>query len=275
VVGAVLAGLVVIAVASRSYRPFAGKPAGEREASTVFLSSLFSFALVLAAAGVLLAILVVLLQIRAGKPRPRSSALPGLIGYLVLIAVLAALSGRTLGLEPRLPASQEDTAVPVANPGEPIAAEPAPAPTRVRVVWPLVGGLVALLLAAAVVGALLVRRGSREKRLPREARAGLQQALDEAIEDLRREPDPRKAVVAAYARMEQALTVHGLPRRPAEAPYEYLTRAAGAIEAEKQMAALTELFEVAKFSQHRVGEAMRERAIAALVAVRDEVRAAV
>ena len=63
-------------------------------------------------------------------------------------------------------------------------------------------------------------------------------ALDEAIDDLRRDPDPRRAVIAAYARMEQALTLYGCPRRPSEAPYEYLSRVARDLEAEQPVAAL-------------------------------------
>ena len=79
-------------------------------------------------------------------------------------------------------------------------------------------------------------------------------------------------MIAAYARMEQALTLHGYPRRPSEAPYEYLHRVARDLEAEGPIAALTELFEVAKFSEHSVDETMRGRAIEALTAVRAEVR---
>ena len=56
------------------------------------------------------------------------------------------------------------------------------------------------------------------------------------------------------ARMEQALTVYGLPRKPAEAPYEYLHRVARELEAEGPVEALTELFEEAKFSEHSVDE---------------------
>ena len=50
--------------------------------------------------------------------------------------------------------------------------------------------------------------------------------IDDTLEDLRSETDPRRAVVAAYARMERVLAVHGLPRDRAEAPAEYLERAA-------------------------------------------------
>ena len=131
------------------------------------------------------------------------------------------------------------------------------------------------MIAAAIVVAVLVERRRRrhlsDAPTP-EQLDELAKALDEAIDDLRRDPDPRRAVIAAYARMEQALTAYGLPRRPAEAPYEYLHRVARELESEQPVAALTELFEVAKFSEHSVDETMRGRAIDALTAVRGEVR---
>ena len=49
-------------------------------------------------------------------------------------------------------------------------------------------------------------------------------ALDESLDDLRAEPDPRRAVIAAYARLERVLASHGLPRKTSEAPLEYLAR---------------------------------------------------
>src|SRR6185436_20256727 len=50
----------------------------------------------------------------------------------------------------------------------------------------------------------------------------LELLLDDALDDLRDEPDPRKAVIAAYARMERAFARFGLPREGSEAPLEYL-----------------------------------------------------
>jgi len=142
-----------------------------------------------------------------------------------------------------------------------------------RVIWPLAIGIGGV-IAAAIVVAIILERRRRDDALTPEQLQDLRAALDEAIEDLRRDPDPRRAVVAAYARMEHALTVYGLPRKPAEAPYEYLRRVGRELEAEEPVAALTELFEVAKFSEHSVDETMRGRAIDALIDVRREVRAA-
>ena len=61
-------------------------------------------------------------------------------------------------------------------------------------------------------------------RCPDSLLPALADVLDETLDDLRAEADPRRAVIAAYARMERALAAYGLPRSPAEAPDEYLQR---------------------------------------------------
>jgi hypothetical protein len=96
-------------------------------------------------------------------------------------------------------------------------------------------------------------------------------AIDESIDDLRNDPNLRRAIVAAYARMEQALGRAGLPRDPAEAPFEYVERALLSLDTSAESAQrLTALFERAKFSHHEPEPEMRDEAIDALVAVRDE-----
>jgi hypothetical protein len=103
----------------------------------------------------------------------------------------------------------------------------------------------------------------------------LSDALDDSLDDLRAEADPRKAVIAAYARMERVLGVAGLPRHLAEAPVEYMTRVLRDLlrASAASVTRLTDLFEWAKFSRHDVDHGMKDEAIAALVAVRDELRA--
>jgi hypothetical protein len=134
--------------------------------------------------------------------------------------------------------------------------------------------------AALLVGAALaLRRRRAESELEPEPDASVEEVLSavvrEAIHDLRSEPDPRRAVIAAYARMEGVLARHGYPRRAAEAPYEYVERILTDLRvAPDAVAELTHLYELAKFSPHRIGEEMRERAIDAFVAVRDEVKVA-
>jgi hypothetical protein len=139
-------------------------------------------------------------------------------------------------------------------------------------------------LPAVVVGSLLVivvlagvyalRRAEKPgERTPEDLAEELSYVLDDTLDDLRAEPDPRRAVIAAYARMERALAWFGLPRRVFEAPLEYLSRVLVELRASKDsVRRLTGLFERAKFSAHDIGPSLKEDAIEALVAVRDELR---
>lgn len=136
--------------------------------------------------------------------------------------------------------------------------------------------IVAALLAAAGVAAFASRKAKpmREWRIRSHEEVAL--ALDESLDDLRSEPDVRRAIIAAYARMERSLATAGIPRRPSEAPFEYVSRALQSLDASgPAVTRLTDLFEHAKFSHHEPEESMRQDAIAALVAVRDELRAPV
>jgi Domain of unknown function (DUF4129) len=139
--------------------------------------------------------------------------------------------------------------------------------------WWLAIGVI--LLVAAVLAYLTRDRwlGATDDE-PETVEAELTQVLDETLDDLRRERDPRRAVIAAYARMEQTLAAHGLPRKVFEAPLEYLARVLRELRVGAEaIFALTELFERAKFSPHEIDVGMKEEAIAALVSVRDDLQA--
>ncbi|SRR5712691_6628946 len=102
----------------------------------------------------------------------------------------------------------------------------------------------------------------------------LESLLDDTLDDLYAQKDARAAIIAAYARMERIFEAYGVPRRPAEAPMEYLRRALGELDATgAALGRLTGLFQWAKFSSHEVTWTMREEAITALTQVRDELRA--
>jgi len=136
--------------------------------------------------------------------------------------------------------------------------------------------LIALLLCGMLVVGLMNRSRRRLRPLPRlrTKRDALARALDESLDDLRTDPDLRRAIIAAYARMERALEAAALPRRPAEAPFEYVERVLESLDASAaSVHRLTVLFEWAKFSQHEPKPSMRDEAIDALLAVRDELRA--
>ncbi len=150
-------------------------------------------------------------------------------------------------------------------------------PYEAEFAWIPVGITVAL-IALAVAGFWWSER--RRRRARGELRGSLfadalAEAVDESLDDLRAEPDPRRAVIAAYARLERVLASHGLPRNPAEAPFEYLRRMLAHLSVSPAAARkLTDLFERAKFSQHAVEPEMKEQAIRALETVRDDLHAA-
>ncbi len=138
----------------------------------------------------------------------------------------------------------------------------------------IVAGVALAAMIAIVVAQLAADR--RRRRPPKTPAERLVELLDDTLEDLEREPDPRRAVIGAWARMEAGLAAAGLPRHPSEAPFEYAARVLeSALARPDSVHRLTGLFERAKFSHHTIGQADRDQAIAALRAVRQELAEAV
>jgi hypothetical protein len=95
--------------------------------------------------------------------------------------------------------------------------------------------------------------------------------LDDLIADLEHSQDPRKVIIGAYVRMEQALAQDGVPKYGHEAPREFLTRALERLNVGRRAAErLTDLFAEARFSLHEMEPAMATEALAALRDVRSE-----
>jgi hypothetical protein len=142
-------------------------------------------------------------------------------------------------------------------------------------VWPVVAVLALLAVAGAAVW--LSARGRRSALDPTTATPAeaLADVLGETLDDLRTERDPRRAVIAAYARMERSLAAAGLPRREAEAPEEYVGRVLDDVELSPHAAGrLTALFAWARFSVHDVRPEMKDEAIETLEQVQRELAAA-
>jgi hypothetical protein len=162
---------------------------------------------------------------------------------------------------------------PVIRPRVVPADSSAEASRRAEFEWPLalgLGGFVVL-----VVGAILVRERLADRDRVEETSVAeeLAQVVETTVDDLRAEADPRKAVIAAYAKMEGVLTSHGLPRKQAETQLEYLARILTELEVEgAAVRKLTELFGYAKFSEHEIDEEMRSEAIDALTATQRDLR---
>jgi hypothetical protein len=223
--------------------------------------------------GVLL-ILAALATTRAGEtPEQRRRRWATAVSFIVAIALISIIRLSIGGLHAN-DSSHSSGGSGNAHPVGPTGAGTHAAPAT----WlPLV------FVALGVVALFLTTQARRRPRVPPEGVAAEDETialLDASLDDLRREPDPRRAVVAAYARMERRLAARGFARRPAETPTEYLQRAlspraSGApTVGVEPLRELTELAELARFSAAPIDEAMRARAIAALEHLRAELRTA-
>lgn len=145
-------------------------------------------------------------------------------------------------------------------------------------VFPIVG-----LLAAFLVVGLVRRRGPAwvmapvpeppPEADPEATRDRIAAALDQALDDLPLEGDPRSVIAAAYLRMTTALSEHGVERRPSDTPLEYLARALEQLDASSHAVhRLTDLLQIAMFSDRPVEPTMAQEAVSAFTQVRDELR---
>ena len=245
------------------------------------------WALALAGVGILIALLAVLASVGWRLPARRKRdpwlfreirfsktarllalMIPAVLGAVLVAAAIAGSHART----PIRPGKGKVMAP--AKGTVPRAGSSYEPPTWIlpSVIGVVLGGAGAVLLVAT----LRPRLGERADRVSRADEEELvADSLDEAVaaslDDLRNEPHPRRAVIAAYRRMEAALADAGLPRRVWEAPREYSGRAHINLElSARPLHQLTALFERARFGRGAVGEPLREQAIAALSQLGEE-----
>jgi hypothetical protein len=132
--------------------------------------------------------------------------------------------------------------------------------------WLVVSAAAALVLLAPVAVAVRRRRARRERApvLP-DVAAQVGSGLRGSLEELEAERDPRLAIRRAYERMEESFGAVELVRARDETPSEYTARVLRAVGAGAAPASeLTGLFELARFSDHTLGEDDRRRAIASV-----------
>ena len=268
-----LALVAVVAIASRGSTP--SSTAGARRPTDTLLDILLSLYLVSLAAGALLFLyLMALRRTTLSQPGRRPRDWWSVVGMLLFVgaALLVARDFSSRGSDgagidlPQTSGAGEATLT--ASEQERYEAEFAWIPVSITL------GLIAVAIAG-VWWSGRSRRRARGELGDSPLADALAAAVDESLDDLRAEPDPRRAVIAAYARLERVLAAYGLPRKTSEAPLEYLGRMLGGLSVSPPAAhRLTDLFERAKFSQHAVAPEMKEQAIGALETVRDDLAAA-
>lgn len=99
----------------------------------------------------------------------------------------------------------------------------------------------------------------------RARRTTVEEGLADVLRAMLADPDPRTAVIGAYARLLAALEEVGFPRRSEEGPHEHLWRSLGPLGVRRPpVHRLAELFVRARFTPQPITDEHRRAAIAAL-----------
>lgn len=188
--------------------------------------------------------------------------LRALLGTAVILA--AATGGLLMSRTDQQPAQPDPAAPPTSveeRPGR-STGEGAEGWTALSLV---IGGAVAVVAGAVWSNRRWrkERRGAADELSPPPARADVRDL--EAL-------DPPEAIRSAYASARGAIASLGVAARASETPAEYLDRVReGAPSVQRPATTLTRLFELVRFSHHRVTVAMKADALAAHAAVVAEV----
>jgi hypothetical protein len=271
----VLVLVSIVAVAATGSTPSGS--GRTRPPSETLLDTLFSLGIVAVVLGGVLLVYglmqrkAIAREIASGRYR-RTGIVP-FLGFFVLFTAFSYW--RLSGWERPPPEEEQELAFPGATPEPTTPATEPDAVYEPSISWVPIAVVLGLVLAAIAAYVVAERRSRRGTGGAEDLAEQLAVALDETLADLRAERDPRRAIIAAYARLERILAANGVPRRAADTPAEYLRRVLHDLDLEPAaVERLTALFTRAKFSRHDVDTTMKEEAIDALERVRDELRLA-
>jgi membrane protease YdiL (CAAX protease family) len=273
-----MALLALVAVAAAGHAPSSGASRPSTPAPTLLQDYVGTLALLLMPVGVILFVWAALAR-RFYKDvplkRPNEFRVTGGGRRFVQLAIILALLALVVRFHPfanRQQGSGTSNPTPAATPSTADQKRKQYEPQFRWLPMIVVGGLI-----LGIGGAMAVMAIRRQRRLLAETpiRETLAEVLDETLDDLRNEPNPRKAVIGAYANMERTLAARGVPRHESEAPAEYLNRILEVVSASgHSVRRLTRLFSRARYSPHEINAEMKEDAIDALTGLRAELGAA-
>jgi hypothetical protein len=272
--------LAVAALASRARAPAAGESAPAQTPPDQILDYLTVLGLLMLPLGAVLIVWAAFLRRGqlVGTRRTGWRSTLRTVGVFAVVLTLVVVVVRQLNEHGWRPRSNPDTNQPAPGTGTGGSQQPRERASREDPGWLpfLVVGSVVFAFGVAVAGTAVLTRRRRSGLLPQgAATAMVAEALGDMIAELRAERDPRRAVIRAYSGMERTLGARGLPRHAYEAPFEYLERILTGVQASAHsVGRLTNLFERARFSEHRIDVQMKDEAIDALVALRGELEAA-
>jgi Domain of unknown function (DUF4129) len=242
-----------------------------------------------AAGGVVLVVALLLLWVETPTPRRLKRERRTLVGDefdelgaslwtagKTLAVVLLALAIFCVAALPLLsrPSAPSQTLTFAAHPPAPVGtprAEGRRSSPSVNLGWLLLPIAVAFTILTPAAVLIRRRRRRRDEAVQAEEPGALGRAVRASIAALESERDPRRAILRAFARMEQAFRDVEIERARDETASEFLGRTMRLLPVSAgAAAALTERFEEVRYSTHRVTEANRAQALASLQQVERE-----
>lgn len=196
-----------------------------------------------------------------------------LVPILPLIAIVSILAYAWPGLEESFLAFSRRILTPLSD-GE----APVPAIPVVSLPWlgwllglvGLVAGLASLAVALVLLFAERIADWLERRNRPATAEP-LREAVEESLDELAGEPDPRTAIIRCYRRFERFAAQARVPRAPWQTSSEFVLEALARLALPRApVEQLTRLFELARFSDHPLEPGELGRARACL----EEIRAA-
>jgi hypothetical protein len=272
--GGVLGLLAVVAIASAGHAPGAGTSRPAASAPQLLRDYVATLAILIVPLGALIFVWAAILKKTYRHVPLKSKEIPMYVAPKPIVWLVVFLVAAAIGLRYHRPPPGTGAAGPQPTSGGTANRDDDKKAKEPQFQWlpmVVVGSLVLGFGSAMVVLALRRRRGLLPE-VP--VRVRLEEVLDETLDDLHNEQDPRKAVIRAYAKMERIFAAVGVPRRESEAPVEYLERildlvTVGSVSARR----LTRLFARARFSPHEIDTGMKQEAIDAVTGLRAELAA--
>jgi NADH:ubiquinone oxidoreductase subunit 6 (subunit J) len=266
---AVTALLAVVAIASRAHTPGGGSGGGSVHAPELVIRYMVAMAIVLVPIGAVMIVWAAAtgrkMKLLERQANWRRTAIT--IGFAIVVLLVVAFVLR----------NQKPNTNPFGrnNPsGGAADSQPGSTAPEQWLVWYVLASILVGLLVTVVLALIFRRRHAEEIDREAELARALDIVLADTLDDLRGELDPRRAVISAYARMEQTFAAYGAPRGEAQTPQEYVATALDRLQvSEHAVTRLTGLYERAKFSTHEIGGSMKDEAIDVLAALRGELEA--
>ncbi|MCP5029306.1 MAG: DUF4129 domain-containing protein [Actinomycetia bacterium] len=219
-----------------------------------------------------LVVLVLSILDRAGKPTTakKRGGIGGLFVLILIVLALNQIANRPDQVEVEVEVEVEEEVF-------------APAPTMPEVTRERPGDasrhqltLLTVAALAALAAAFVIRQRRRpgpgvEVEGPEEVRSVVARRLALTARQLRSEPDPRRAVLLAYAGLEAGLDDQGQGRAPQETAYEYVGRIlrSAAVDPEP-VEVLAHLYHDARFSDRVITVAEQAQAALAFEQAHDQ-----